>query len=574
MEITRIEPLIRNKKPWRRLVNKDTKPTPMIDASYYDMSLDNNNGLNYQQLGNAELLLESTEGAHLINSDTFVLRPIFETVDKQIEVIDENGVVQKKTIKEEVIVGFDKVETVRSGLPEMIITQHCSHLGKNGIEIADEWGKDHDAYDNFCSWKDMSGVDAGWIDLLYPAGKCGDAAMYIYQRGKNDIEYKIFSFIEGSVLFPNKDERGNDFLVRKYMLGGRDMVDIITTTEKSTWVRGDITKETSEDSLLVSWFTRHVGWFRNYNPATVKTTTDGWTRIDYSESQLGNDTPQFVYLRLPDSFIGVAMQNIDAYDRCLSYVSDKMRSTAFAKFFVKALKIKDLPPLSSGEEVIAVEDGDPDALKASDAKYLTPPDISDIATINLKNIRDAIMESCMSIDLQPEILKSGADSSQTLKLLLRREIQWCHIMWPKVRPAAKQIINILKELVGKIEGEGERYSKLRISVWNTPWLPQDESAQIANVEKLVYAGILSKENARHELNLQYTDDVKLTEEEQKKDLYNKTFIPKQAEADAAKEFGLDNTASEVIDVEEDENPEEKANKPKIDNRAARKDIAD
>ena len=573
MEITAINPLISNKKPWGRLENKDAKPVAMVDSNYYDIPERSPNGLNYQYRGNAELLIESTEGAHLINSDAFRLRPIFEPVKRKIEVINEQGKAEEKVIEDEVIVGWDKVETVRSGLPEMIIVQHTSHLGKNGIEIADEWGKDHEAYDNFRAWKDMSGVDAGWIDLLYPAGKCGDAAMYIYQHGKNDIEYKIFSFLEGSILFPNKDEKGNDFLVRKYMLGGRDMVDIITTTEKSTWVRGDITKGTSEDSLLVSWFTRHVGWFRNYNPATVKTTTDGWTRIDYSESQLGNDTPQFVYLRLPDSFIGVAMQNIDAYDRCLSYVSDKMRSTAFAKFFVKALKLKDLPPLSSGEEVIAVE-GDPESLKASDAKYVTPPDISDIATINLKNIRDAIMESCMSIDLQPEILKSGADSSQTLKLLLRREIQWCHIMWPKVRPAAKQIINILKELVGKIEGEGERYSNLRISVWNTPWLPQDESAQIANVEKLVYAGILSKENARHELNLQYTDDVKLTEEEQKKDLYNKTYIPKQAEADAIKDFGLDNTANEVIDVKEEENPEEKANKPKIDNRAARKDIAD
>lgn len=571
MEIRKITPLLK-KKPWDRLVNKDAEVVDLIDANYYDIP-ESQNGLNYQYRGNAELLMESTEGAHLVNSDIFRLRPIYEPVDREIEVVDENGEKRKKTVKEEVIVGFDKVEIVRSGLPEMIIKQHCSHLGKNGIEIADEWGKDHEAYDNFRAWKDMSGVDAGWIELLYPAGKCGDAAIYIYQRGENDIEYKIFSFLEGSMLFPHKDEMGNDFLVRKYMLKGREVVDIITADEKSTWVRGNITKEDAAQNGLMSWLERVKGWFKGFSADIIVTTEDDWTRVDYSVSQLGNDTPQFAYLRLPDTFIGVAMQNIDAFDRCLSYVSDKMRSTAFAKFFVKALTIKDLPPLSSGEEVIAVE-GDAETLKASDAKYVTPPDISDIATINLKNIFDAIMQSCMSIDLQPEILKSGADSSQTLKLLLRREIQWCHIMWPQVRPAAKQIIRILKGLVGKIEKEGERYDKLRISVWNTPWLPQDESAQIANIEKLVYAGILSRENARHELNLQYTDDVERTEEEQKKDLYIKTYIPKKAEADAAKEFGLGNTANEVIEVKEGENPREKANKPKVDNRAARKDIAD
>lgn len=572
MEIRNINPLLK-KKPWHRLVNKDSEVVPMIDATYYDISAYDQNGLTYQYLGNAELLMESTEGAHLVNSNLFSLRPICEVVDKEIEVIAEDGTKHKKTVKEEVIVGFDKVETVRSGLPEMIITQHCSHLGKNGIEIADEWGKDHEAYDNFRAWKDISGVDAGWIDLLYAAGKSGDAVIYIYQNGKKDIEYKVFSFIEGSMLFPHKDEKGNDFIVRKYMLMGREAVDIITATEKSTWVRGDITKEDAAQNGFTSWFKRVIGWFKGFSADTVKTTEDGWTRVDYSKSQLGNDTPQFAYLRLPDTFIGVAMQNINAYDRCLSYVSDKMRSTAFAKFFVKALELKNLPPLSSGEEVIGVE-GDVESLKASDAKYITPPDISDIATVNLKNIFDAIMQSCMSIDLQPEILKSGADSSQTLKLLLRREIQWCHIMWPKVRPAAKQIINILKALVGKIEKEGERYDKLRISVWNTPWLPQDESAQIANVEKLVYAGILSKENARHELNLQYTDDVNLTEEEQKKDLYNKAYIPLKAKADAEKEYGPDDTADEVIEVKEEENPAEKANKPQVDNRATRKDIAD
>ena len=71
------------------------------------------------------------------------------------------------------------------------------------------------------------------------------------------------------------------------------------------------------------------------------------------------------------------------------------------------------------------------------------------------------MQSTMSIDLQPEILKSGADSSQTLKLLLRREIQWAHVMWPQVRPAAKKIIEVLKALVAKIERDSE-FTKLKV----------------------------------------------------------------------------------------------------------------
>lgn len=573
MEIREINPLLK-KKPWRRLVNRDMASVDIVDAAYYDIPIEHPIGLHYQYLGNAELLNESCEGAHLVNSNIFSRRPICEIVKREIEVIDEDRQKAKKTIEEEVIVGYDKVETVRSGLPEMIIKQKTSHLTKNGIEIADEGGKDHEAYDDFRAWKDLSGVDSGYSEMVYAAGKCGDAAIYVYQNGANDIEYSVFSLIEGSMLFIHKDENGNDFLVRKYMLRGREMVDIITVDEKSTWVRGDISKEDEGGTGVVSWFSKVKGWFKNFSYSKVVVSKDGWARVSYASSQLGNNIPQFAYLRFDDTFIGVAMQNINAFDRCLSYVSDKMRSTAFAKFFAKATKLKNLPPLSSGEEVIGVEDSDVDALKAADAKYITPPDISDIATINIKNIFDAIMQSTMSIDLQPEILKSGADSSQTLKLLLRRELQWCHVMWPQVRPVAKQIINILKAFVDKIENGGGRYSKLRISVWNTPWLPQDESAQIENATKLVYAGILSKENARHELNLQYTDDVKLVEEEQQKDLYDKTFIPKKAEADAQKQFGLTETANDVVvDKVDDANPDKKDKSPKVDNNADRRDIA-
>lgn len=568
MEITEIQPLISNKKPWSRLVNPDVEVYPMVNQEHYKIPTNEPAGLHFQYLGNAELYNESTEGARPINSNVYSTRPIYEIVEREIEIIGENGEVEKKTIKEEVIVGYDRIENVRSGLGEMIAKQKTSHLGQNGIQIADEGGKDHEAYDTFRAWKDISGIDSAWVDLIYYGGTNGDAAIYIYQHG-NTIEYTIFAFALGDVLFPHKDDKGNDMTVRLYQLNGRDAVDIYMTEYIETWVRGDL--DDIKDEKDQTWWAVVKGWLRNINITKSK---DGWTRISRSRSQLDDYTCQVAYMRFNDIFIGPAMQNLEAYDRALSYTSDKMRSTAFSKLLVKATKIKNLPPLSSGEEVIGIDGDDVDSLKAADVKHIAPPDISNIATINLKNIRDAILETTMSIDLQPEILKSGADSSQTLKLLLRREIQWCHVMWPQVRPVAKKIIDILKGLVGKIEGNIERYGNLKVSVWNTPWMPQDESAQIANVEKLVYAGILSKENARHELNLQYTDDVHRTEEEQKKDLYNKAYIPLKAKAEAEKEFGLDDIANDIIEVTEEENPRENDNKPKVDNRASRKDIAE
>lgn len=566
MELKQIEPLLK-KKPWARLVNAESDIPLMTDIQYYDIpTLDQFGGLRHQFLSNADLLNESCESARLVNSRMFSQRPISEIVTREIEVVNENGEKVKKQVKESVVVGYDEVETVRSGLPEMIIKQHASHLGKNGIEIADEWGKDRDAFCNLRAWKDISGIDSGFLEAIYHAGKQGDCLLYQYQQGKK-IQYSVYSLLNGNMIFPHKDDNGNPFYVRLYKLKGRDTVDIYFTDKIETWVRGDISTEKDDESTSArSWFNAVKGWFKRLS---IRVSEDGWTRLRSDINQIDNQTNQVAYLRFDDSFIGCAMQNINAFDRSLSYTSDKMRSTAYSKFMVKATKIKSLPALSSGEEVIGI-DGDVESLKASDAKYIAPPDVSNIATINNKNVYDAIMQSCMSIDLQPEILKSGADSSQTLKLLLRRELQWCHVMWPQVRPFAAHVIQVLKSLVGKIESEGERYDKLKISVWNTPWLPQDEDATANRVQQLTFASILSQESSRQEMNLQYTGEAEQIKKEQEDKIYRETYIRLKAEADARKDFGINNTANDVVVNKIEDNPSKKEYIPKVDNNAPNK----
>lgn len=556
MEIKRISPLLK-KKPWKRLVTPDAEVPPPTCAGYYEIPVLEPNGLRYQYLTEYDLLNESCEGAHLINSKYMSRRPIYEVQTRTIEmpmtdaqgnpVLNDDGSqkTEPKEIKEWIITDYEDIETVRSGLPELIIKQKTSHLAKNGIEIANE-GSEHRLFDTFRAWKDISGIDSGWMQAIYGCGKGGDGLLYQYVHN-GTIEYTVFCTLFGDQIFPNKDDKGNDMNVRRYLLNGREAVDIFMDDYIETYVRGDISDE--NDNGIQSWWSVVKGWFKNISR---KKTEDGWTRISQIPSQLGKGICQAVYIRFDDTPIGPAMQNINAWERGASYVSDKMRSTAFSKLFLKSSKIKNLPPLSSGEEVIGVENADADILKASEAKYLAPPDISNLAEINLKNITEAIMQSTMSIDLQPEILKSGADSSQTLKLLLRREIQWAQVTWPQVRPAAKKIIEVLKALVAKIEGNGD-FTKLKVSIWNTPWMPQDEDAMANRVQQLTFASILSEKSAREELNLQYTDEEVQIRKEQEEKLYRETYIKLKAEAQARKDFGLEATAEDIV-VDKTDNP--------------------
>lgn len=569
MEIKRISPLLK-KKPWKRLVTPDAEVPPPTCAGYYEIPVLEPDGLRYQYLTEYDLLNESCEGAHLINSKYMSRRPIYEVQTRTIEmpmtdaqgnpVLNDDGSqkTEPKEIKEWIITDYEDIETVRSGLPELIIKQKTSHLAKNGIEIANE-GSEHRLFDTFRAWKDISGIDSGWMQAIYGCGKGGDGLLYQYVHN-GTIEYTVFCTLFGDQIFPNKDDKGNDMNVRRYLLNGREAVDIFMDDYIETYVRGDISDE--NDNGIQSWWSVVKGWFKNISR---KKTEDGWTRISQIPSQLGKGICQAVYIRFDDTPIGPAMQNINAWERGASYVSDKMRSTAFSKLFLKSSKIKNLPPLSSGEEVIGVENADADILKASEAKYLAPPDISNLAEINLKNITDAIMQSTMSIDLQPEILKSGADSSQTLKLLLRREIQWAQVTWPQVRPAAKKIIEVLKALVAKIEGNGD-FTKLKVSIWNTPWMPQDEDAMANRVQQLTFASILSEKSAREELNLQYTDEEAQIRKEQEEKLYRETYIKLKAEAQARKDFGVEATAEDIVVDKTDDSTQIKTDTEKPDNR--------
>ena len=184
------------------MVTPDADVPPPTCADYYGIPVSEPDGLRYQYLTEYDLLNESCEGAHLINSKYMSRRPVYEvqtrTIDVPLKDADGNPVLnadgspktEPKEIKEWVITDYEDIETVRSGLPELIIKQKTSHLAKNGIEIANE-GSEHKLFDTFRSWKDISGIDAGWLQAIYGCGKGGDALIYPYVYN-DTIEYTIF----------------------------------------------------------------------------------------------------------------------------------------------------------------------------------------------------------------------------------------------------------------------------------------------------------------------------------------------------------------------------------------------
>ena len=231
----------------------------------------------------------------------------------------------------------------------------------------------------------------------------------------------MFSFLKGDKLYPGITEDGKQAVYRQYTLRGKTAVDIFTDTYRETWVKVD---DSIEDNK--TWLTNILSWLK---AEKGKTSEDGYTRIYRADAQAGTGLNQCVYFRVSDIPSGPAQDSIEALERACSYISEEVKGSAFPILFLKSEKVINLPPTKNNSKILGVK-GTAETVKNSDAKFLAPPDASNIAATNVKTLTDNILRSTLSVFIEPDILKAGADSSTTIKILYAPEIQWCQNMWP------------------------------------------------------------------------------------------------------------------------------------------------
>lgn len=550
------------KKYWRRRIVGDMPAIPPTDNGHYELPDEQITDGPYQYLTQEDFLREIEPSAHDINSKFQSTRPIKELVEREVNITNEDGTVTKKKVKEWQIVGWDNLETTRCGLQRRIALTKAAHFAGDGWGIYNEQSnksKDaHKRFDTLNSWKDVAGYDSMLMEAALSCFQTGDFGAYVYVTAAGDIEYKSYSYLDGYEIFPDIDENRNDVYYVLYSLKGKHAVDIFSADAIETWVQADLTDK--DNSGIQTWFSKVKNWFKTKDYAVSE---DGWHRVARKETQTPKGLGQFVYWRIPDIPSGAVQEDISALERTLSYVAEGVKATTFDTLFIKATKIKNLPGVGGAGNVIGVE-GDVDSIKAADAKRIAPSDPSSVATIDIKEKKESIYHTALSVVVDPEILRSGADSGSAMRLCFNDEIKWCMTMQPTFIKPLKRLVAIHKALVAKIENDPE-YTNIRCSVGINIWIPQNFSENVENTCKLKYAGIISAENSRHELDLNYPDDIEIVGKESEKDLYRSTFVPLQAKHDARVKFGVDDTANDVVVTKEDnkgDSAKDNPNKPK------------
>lgn len=507
------------KKPWMRRIY-DERP---------------GGGPAYKIMTQEDFLNEVCSASHKINSPKMSRRPIYGPTGEK----DKNG-------KEKwAVVGYDSVETVPVSKQWEIISKKISHFSADGFWTASE-SEDEDAFQKIMSWADTAGMKTAFIEAMWYAMRTGDSAVYWYQTDDADdpIQYEVYGYEEGSTLFPNTDFSGRKTLARKYKFNTHDAVDLFTPDRRETWMMLD---EQMED-------------YRMFVPegSKPKMSDDGYTLVRSLEGQAGN-LCQCVYFRFKDIPTGPVQPSIEKLEDAKTYVGEHLKGTAMPILFMKAEKTTSLPPNGLANKAVGVK-GTADSLAHADAKFLAPPDASNIANLHIDGLEDDIRDGAMSVKISPEVIKQGSDSSATMKILYAPEIQWCQIHWPEVFKSVKQMMLVFKALVGKVEGEVKRYSDLRVSVGQNIFLPQNAAEALKMELDQVYARVKSRKSAMEDLENAHKGDYDRIRREWEEELTMKAEAPAKAKA--------------KYDVDTEEPEEPKDNPANVTNQASGKSIQD
>ena len=225
--------------------------------------------------------------------------------------------------------------------------------------------------------------------------------------------------------------------------------------------------------------------------------------------------------------------------------------------FMKAEKTTSLPPNNLANKAVGVK-GTADSIAHSDMKYVAPADASNIADLHIDGLESDIRDGAMSVKIDPEIIKQGSDSSATMKILFYPEVQWCQIHWPEVFKSVKQMMLVFKALVGKIEKDVPRYSKMRISVGQNIFLPQNETEVLKMELDQVYARVKSRKSAMQDIGNTHLGDYTQVNKEWEEELTMKAEAPAAAKA----KYGVDGGGDD----------EGKSNPGDVNNQASGKSI--
>lgn len=403
---------------------------------------------------------------------------------------------------------------------KVIATKQIVHLVGNDIQF-ELSGKVESELKELQKQQRLNVLRQGWLDMnmehvFYEAVESvkvtGDAAVVGYFDEDGKAQAKTFSFLNGDTLYPHTDP-----LTGKMILFARKYADIDENGNYSTE-----NVEVWDDKYM---YRARRGISKSPVIQKIKEVFGlaGYSIVSMEEH--GFPFCPVAYYRERDGACWLPSQStIETYEEAVSYFCENNKSYAFPIMMTRGDGVEFHPDDMTGA-VKYIEIAD----KEGEAGFLNKPDVSEAFHTQLNILYDMIYEQ--SFGVKPPELKSGDLPGVAIKLLFSPAIELAIHDCQKMQPFLNDLVKIVKYGYGFQENCQASLANLCVNTWIEPYIHQNDSELMTNLQIGVTNGFLSKQTAS-ERATKYAknDEIKriISEdiEKRKKDLQEKLDLDK------------------------------------------------
>lgn len=413
-----------------------------------------------QVMSQADFMREYDVNAHKINSLKYYPNAFMK---------DKEGKVAAK-IKSRIAVAWQK----------RILVKRLATLTGNNVNIrlsnSKRTTKDQQMLNDFREGWENSNME----NLIYQAiradGIVGDVAANLYMaNGK--VGWRVFSFIDGDVLYPQYDPLTGRLAVfgRRYTI--RDSKDNVIDEYLDVW----------DDTFYMRYKQARKGMAGVVNKVKEVFGSDGWV-IDKEKTAHGFPRIPIAYDRYGEPFWANSQDCADLYELTVSQLAENNQAYA----------LRILYALGGEIEMISNMDGTPAMINSADPNtklgFLEPAESSKSFELQLNILEKAIMRNSFASET-PE-LKSGSDlSSLTVRMLLMDSYQQALLDAQHFQSFLDDLVELFKYGYGIESGRSSDFEMLKVKAEIFPYVFMSETEQVSNILQLRSAGALSKRTA-------------------------------------------------------------------------------
>lgn len=342
-------------------------------------------------------------------------------------------------------------------IQDIILTKQLTHLAGNQINFINgsvkQTDKEKDLMVEFKQAWLTKNMEVALFESYKMEKSTGDTAFCAYIDENKNIGWRTFGYSNGETLFPSYDAmtgKPNSF-ARRYVSNGKLTVDVWNST------------------MFYSFESDNGKWVRKVRKP------HGFTRlpIAYKRSDVG-------------ACWTLVQDIIDKFEIAISQLCESNKTFAFRIMFISGDEV-DIRPDSSGVPSVIVGDKD------SDAKMLEGADASTSFELQIKTLSNMMFMG--SFVVTPPEVKGGDLPGVTIKILYSPAVEKAMRDAKEWNMFVDDVVSIFKEGYGIESGKITDFKTLKVRGEIVPYVHQNDTEVVNNINSSVTMGSLSVETA-------------------------------------------------------------------------------